>query len=42
MSNARFDSRIKDLKQALLPLMQLVCKITRLETAFIPTSPVPV
>lgn len=35
MNTNRLDSRFQDLQSALLPLMQLVCSITRLETAFV-------
>lgn len=35
MSSTRLDSRFKELQQALTPLMQLVCKVTGLETAFV-------
>lgn len=35
MSSTRLDNRFKELQQALTPLMQLVCKVTGLETAFV-------
>jgi len=35
MSSTRLDNRFKELQQALTPLMQLVCKVTSLETAFV-------